>query len=121
MSISTQSKATTSRGRRAGSALKTTKVTFVLPESLAQRVRQAVEAGAWESQNALARAAIESELKRVREAEIVRAMQDAANDPLFMADLEECMRDFAPLDSDANQYLDVEPDYPDEKLVQEPQ
>lgn len=92
-------------------ASKTTKVTFVLPAQLVQGVRAAVGAGAFESQNALARTAIERELKRVRDEEIARAMQEAASDPLFMADLEECMRDFAALDADANRFLDVEPQY----------
>jgi Arc/MetJ-type ribon-helix-helix transcriptional regulator len=98
-------------------ASKTTKVTFVLPAQLVQGVRAAVGAGAFESQNALARTAIERELKRVRDEEIARAMQDAANDPLFMADLEECMRDFAALDADANRFLDVEPEYEDDAPV----
>jgi len=49
------------------------------------------------------------QLKRVREEEIARAYTEAAADPLFMADLEECMRDFAAVDADANRFLDIEP------------
>ena len=93
---------------------KTTKITVVLPVEVAQRVRQVVESGAAESQTALARTAIEKELRRLREEEIAQAYREAANDPLFMQDLEECMRDFAELDADSLRYIDVEPDYGDE-------
>lgn len=88
---------------------KGTKVTFVLPASLAQKLREAVEKGAAPSQNALAREALAREIKRLREEEIERAYAAAAADPLYMQDLEECMRDFAELDRDSLQYLDVEP------------
>jgi len=74
----------------------TATVTFVLPLALAQSVKVAVETGAFASPSELASAAITRELKSWKEAEVARAMRDAANDPLFMADLEESMRDFAP-------------------------
>jgi len=91
-------------------APKTAKVTFVLPAQLVQGVREAVGAGAFESQNALARSALERELRRVREEQIARDMEEAACDPLFMADLEECMRDFAALDAESSRLMDVEPE-----------
>ena len=59
-------------------------------------------------QNALVREALRREMKRLREEEIASAMREAANDPLYMQDLEECMRDFAELDRDALQHLDCE-------------
>ena len=114
MPVKTPKRATNRRAARNATsqqkparAPKTTKVTFVLPAQLVQGVRAAVDAGAFESQNALARTAIERELKRVRDEEISRAYAEAAADPLYMADLEECMRDWAPLDADANRFLDV--------------
>lgn len=88
------------------------KFTFVLPPALAQGLREAVEKGAAPSQNALVREALRREMKRLREAEIERAYAAAAADPLYVQDLEECMRDFADLDRDALQYLDVEDDKP---------
>lgn len=83
----------------------TSEMTFVLPASLAQGVQQAVETGIFSSPSELATVAITRELKRLHEAEIARAMQDAANDPLFMSDLEDSMRDMASLDADANRFL----------------
>jgi len=80
----------------------TATMTFVLPLALAQSVRRAVETGAFASPSELASAAIARELRFWKEAEIARAMRDAANDPLFIADLEESMRDLAPLDADIN-------------------
>ena len=56
-----------------------------------------------------AREATTPELKRLRETQIARSFVAAAADPLFMQDLEECMRDFAELDRDSLQYIDDEP------------
>lgn len=88
---------------------KNTEVTFVLPASLAQTLREAVENGAAPSQNALVRVALARELERLREAEVERAYAAAAADPLYRQDLEACMSDFAELDRDSLQYIDVQP------------
>ena len=88
---------------------KATKVTFVLPAPLAQQLREAVEKGAAPSQNALVREALQREMKRLQREEIAAAMQEAANDPLFMQDLHDCMNDYAELDRDSLQYIDAEP------------
>lgn len=85
-----------------------TKVTFVLPTALASEVKQAVVTGAFESQNALVRTAIEHEMKKLREDEISRAYAEAAQDPLYMADLQENMDHWKLLDADANQFLDTQ-------------
>ncbi len=85
---------------------KSTKVTFVLPAPLAQDLREAVAKGAAPSQNALVREALRREMKRLRKAEIAAAMQEAANDPLFMQDLHDCMRDFAEIDYESLQIVD---------------
>ena len=84
------------------------KFTFVFPPELARDLREAVENGAAPSQNALVRDLVRREMKRLRDEEIAVAMQEAANDPLYMQDLEECMRDFAALDRDALQYIECE-------------
>lgn len=84
------------------------KFTFVLPASLAQDLRKAVEKGAAPSQNAIVREALKREMKRLREVEIEKAYAAAAADPLYVQDLEECMRDFAELDRDALQYIDAD-------------
>lgn len=89
-------------------SINNTKVTFVLPSALASEVKQAVVTGAFESQNALARTAIEHEIRRLREKEISRAYVEAAQDPLYMADLQENMEGWKLLDDDANQFLDVQ-------------
>ena len=94
--------------------VETTEITFALPAELARQVRATVESGAVASQNALARTAIEREIKRLRDEAIARAYAEAAADPLYMQDLEECMRDFAALDADSLRYIDVEPQYEDE-------
>lgn len=85
------------------------KFTFVFPPKLAQDLREAVEKGAAPSQNALVRESLRREMKRLRDEEIAANMREAANDPLFMQDLEECMRDFAEIDSESLQHIDAEP------------
>ena len=107
--MSTQTTVRRGRATNGETADKGTKFTFVLPASLAQDLRRAVENGAAPSQNALVREALRREMRRLREEEIAIAMQEAANDPLYMQDLEECMRDFAELDRDSLQYIDFEP------------
>lgn len=103
---------TTVRKKRAthdSNSEKGTKFTFVFPPKLAQDLREAVENGAAPSQNALVREVLRREMKRLREAEIERAYTAAAADPLYVQDLEDCMRDFAELDRDSLQYIDAEP------------
>lgn len=72
----------------------TEKVTFSLPADLVRQMREAVQKGGVASQNALVREAVQHQLKRLREAEFEREMEEAARDPLFMQDLQECMHDF---------------------------
>ena len=43
------------------------------------------------------------------ENELARAMHEAAADPLFMQDLEECMKDFATIDAAVLAYVESEP------------
>ncbi len=103
---------TTVRKRRVSQgdvAEKGVKFTFVLPPELARDLREAVEKGAAPSQNALVREVLRREMKRLRKEAIAADMRAAAKDPLFMQDLEECMRDFAEIDRDSLQYIDAEP------------
>ena len=85
------------------------KFTFVFPPELARDLREAVENGAAPSQNALVRDLVRREMKRLRNEAIAADMRAAAADPLFMRDLEECMRDFVEIDRDSLQYIDAEP------------
>ena len=113
--MSTQTTVRRSRSTNGETSGKGTKFTFVLPTSLAQDLRRAVENGAAPSQNALVREALRREMKRLREEEIERAYAAAAADPLYIQDLEDCMRDFAELDRDSLQYIDAEPQDGEEK------
>ena len=93
----------------------TEKVTFALPADLVRQMREAVQRGGVASQNALVREAVQHQLKRLREAEFEREMEEAARDPLFMQDLEECMHDFRFVDAEsarlmaADEEFDVQP------------
>lgn len=76
------------------------KATFVLPQALLDEMRSVVERGAAESVSALVRESLEARLAELREARLRREFEEASRDPLFLADQEECMRDFAALDSE---------------------
>ncbi len=62
----------------------------------------------------MAREALRLTLKQLREQKIETSIIEAANDPLFMQDLHDCMRDWADLDRDSLQYMDIEPQYDEE-------
>lgn len=78
----------------------TEKVTFTLPAEMVRQMREAVQKGGVASQNALVREALQHQLKRLREEEFAREMEEAARDPLFMQDMEECMHDFRFVDAE---------------------
>lgn len=103
--MSTQTAVRRARSTNGSNSEKGVKFTFVLPNSLAQDLREAVEKGVAPSQNALVREALKREMKRLRKEAIAADMREAAKDPLFMQDLEECMRDYAELDRDSLQYI----------------
>ena len=56
-------------------------------QSVADAVREAVEAGAAESQNALVERALVRELKAVRRKRVYEAYASAAADPVFMEEM----------------------------------
>jgi Arc/MetJ-type ribon-helix-helix transcriptional regulator len=70
------------------------KATFVLPTPLLTELRQFVKDGLAESLSSLVRQSLEVRARQLREVQIARQFQQAAKDPLFMADLHECMADF---------------------------
>lgn len=76
------------------------KATFVLPQSLLQELRRVVEAGQAESVSALVRESVEARLRELREERLRREFCEAAQDPLFMADMEQVARDFAEAEGD---------------------
>ena len=81
------------------------KVTFSLPEALLSEVRSAVKAGQFRSQNALVRQAIETELKRIEADRLRQEFLDAAQDPMFMKDIEESEQAFNSADSEKARML----------------
>jgi Arc/MetJ-type ribon-helix-helix transcriptional regulator len=75
-------------------------VTLALPTSLMQRVRSLVDEGYKTSINNLVRDALEFYLKEVEKEKIRQAMLKAAKDPLFLADVGECVEDFRHVDKE---------------------
>jgi Arc/MetJ-type ribon-helix-helix transcriptional regulator len=76
------------------------KVTFSLPSELVRSVREAVAEGFFPSQNSMVREALTRELRRIREKRLYDEFVEAANDPLFMQDLEQTQQAFAGADSE---------------------
>jgi Arc/MetJ-type ribon-helix-helix transcriptional regulator len=76
------------------------KVTFVLEGELADRIREAVDAGRAESQSGLVQEAVGEYLAQQDREALRAAYAEAARDPAFLADIEQVMRDFAPLDEE---------------------
>src|SRR4051794_24656254 len=93
----------------------TEKVTFTLPAVLVRQLRNLVQSGTFASQNAFVREALGRELRRVREEQLAREYEQAAQDPLFMQDLEECMHDFRFVDAETARMI-----ADDEELQPEP-
>ena len=89
----------------------TEKVTFSLPADLVRQMREAVQKGGVASQNALVREAVQQQLKRLHEAEFEREMEEAARDPLFMQDLQECMHDFRFVDAETTDLLAADEEF----------
>ena len=73
---------------------KTSKATFVLPTPLLDELRRFVKAGLADSTSSLVRQSLEIRVAQLREELLAREFEEAAADPLFMIDLQECMKDF---------------------------
>lgn len=74
--------------------MQTTKATFVLPTRLLDDVRELVTAGLADSVSALVRQSLETTVRQLREERIRKQFEEAAQDPMFLADLQECLSDF---------------------------
>lgn len=68
--------------------------------SVADAVRQAVDEGAAESQNAFVEQALVRELRELRRRRVYDAYAAAAEDPSFRAEMEEVTREFEPTAGD---------------------
>lgn len=71
-----------------------------VPSSVADAVRQAVDEGAAESQNAFVERALVRELCELRRRRVYDAYAAAAEDPSFIAEMEETTREFEATTSD---------------------
>ncbi|MEX2609123.1 MAG: hypothetical protein WEA24_04195 [Gemmatimonadota bacterium] len=69
-------------------------------QSVAEAVKEAVENGAAESQNAFVENALLRRLKELRRDRIYSAYEDAAQDPVFMADMRSTSQAFSVTVSD---------------------
>lgn len=76
------------------------KVTYSLPRELVDRVRSVVSEGAAPSYSAFVERALEDAVHREREDRLAEELQDAARDPLFLADIAEVSRDFEHVDAE---------------------
>ena len=76
------------------------KVTYSLPRDLVDRVRSVVSEGAAPSYSAFVERALEDAVRREREDRLAEELQDAARDPLFLADVAEVSRDFRHVDAE---------------------
>ncbi|MCX5817359.1 MAG: hypothetical protein NTX75_14165 [Proteobacteria bacterium] len=70
------------------------KVTYVLDEEVVEGVREAVGKGLYKSINSFVENAIKDELDRIKKEEIRKAILEAGNDALFLADIREIKEDF---------------------------
>ncbi len=76
------------------------KATFNIREDLWGFVRDAVAQKTAPSKNALIERALEHERDSVKRGERLEALKRAMRDPLFLKDLRDVERDFAPLDAE---------------------
>lgn len=79
-------------------AKKLKNVTFSLPAELLDELKRYVEYDRIPSVNAGVREALEEYTVRLRKEILAKEMEKASKDPLFMKDLEECMKDFEAAD-----------------------
>lgn len=84
------------------------KATFTLDADLLDKCRKAVEEGMAPSQASLIADGLRLRLRELREEQIERELELAANDPLFLADIEAVQRDFEYADAETAAMI---PDY----------
>ena len=88
------------------SARSSQKATFLLSKEVLEEVKQLVEQGGARSLNAFVELALEEQIRRFQRAQIDRAIQEASQDPLFLADVKDTMRSFARADAEAAGHLE---------------
>jgi Arc/MetJ-type ribon-helix-helix transcriptional regulator len=85
---------------------KTKKVTFNLPTDVIADIDEIMNSGLVRSKNALVEQALVKELKELKRQERKTLWQEAANDPLFMKDIEDVEADFLYADADTVREID---------------
>jgi len=76
------------------------KVTYSLPGDLVDDVRSVVREGAAPSYSAFVEDALKEAVRREREKQLAQEFREAAEDPLFMKDLEDTQKDFEHVDAE---------------------
>jgi Arc/MetJ-type ribon-helix-helix transcriptional regulator len=74
------------------------KVTYSLPEDLLEGVRSVVEEGAAPSYSAFVQRALAEGVDRAREALLAEAFLEASQDPAFLEDVSQTLRNFGSRD-----------------------
>lgn len=82
------------------------KVTLSLDVSLVEQVQQAIKKGEAKSQTDFVEEALRMKLEQIERGEWRQAMIDASNDPLFLADVEEVMKDFEYADAESARMIE---------------
>jgi Arc/MetJ-type ribon-helix-helix transcriptional regulator len=76
------------------------KVTYSLPEELIHDIACVVRDGAAPSYSAFVEEALTEKVREAREKALAAAFARAATDPAFLADVEEAMEAFKPIDDE---------------------
>jgi len=74
------------------------KTTFALDEGIIEQAKEIVGNGTFKSMNAFVETAIKDELVSINKERIKSAIEDAAEDSLFLADIREIEKDFEQVD-----------------------
>lgn len=82
------------------------KATFLIAQETLVEARKLVEQGAARSLNAFVSQAVEEQIRRIKQDQIDRAIQEAGRDPLFLKDVKDTMQAFAAADAAAAERLE---------------
>ncbi|HWQ77946.1 MAG TPA: hypothetical protein VN381_03980 [Anaerovoracaceae bacterium] len=77
-------------------------VTFSLPADLLEELKEYVKYDCIPSVNAGVREALEEYSAKIKKEILAKEMEKASKDPLFMKDLEDCMKDFEAVDRETS-------------------
>jgi Arc/MetJ-type ribon-helix-helix transcriptional regulator len=81
------------------------KVTYSLPQELIDDVRRVVREGAAPSYSAFVEDALREAVRREREKLIAEEFEQAAEDPHFIADIDEVEKDFENADAESTKLI----------------